>query len=157
VARRLIESGVRCVEVQFGGWDSHENNFVRQAMQASELDPAFSSLLTDLESRHLLESTLVLCLGEFGRTPSIEGQEGRDHWPKGFSVVLGGGRVRRGIVHGATDPEGIASPSDVVSVPDLFATVLSALGINPGLETFVGERPVKLSEGKPLERLLISS
>jgi hypothetical protein len=158
VARRLVEAGVRCVEVQFGGWDSHENNFTRQASQGEQLDAALSSLINDLASRKLDESTLVLCLGEFGRTPKIdEQQQGRDHWPKGFSVVMAGGLIQRGAVVGATDPEGIAPPADPVSVSVLFATVLAALGINPAIETFVGERPVKLSEGQPLASLILPS
>jgi hypothetical protein len=155
VARRLVESGVRCVEVQFSGWDTHEDNFNRHRTLNAAFDPAFASLLTDLETRQMLDSTLVLCLGEFGRTPKIEqSADGREHWPKGFSVALAGGFVRKGVVVGATDPAGLAPPTDPVSVPDLFATILACLGINPASETIVGDRPVKLSEGRPVEQLL---
>jgi hypothetical protein len=154
-ARRLIEVGVRCVEVTLGGWDSHVNNHKIQGDLAGTLDPALSGLLADLRERDLLDKTIVVCGGEFGRTPQINRLDGRDHWQYGFSMLLAGGRLRRGVVIGATDPEGGKTVEDPQSVPDIHATVLSALGIDPEHEEIapVG-RPIQFSEGKPIERLL---
>lgn len=154
-ARRLVETGVRAVEVQLGGWDSHATNFDAQPPLARQVDRALSSLIDDLRSRDRLDDTLILCTGEFGRSPKINALDGRDHWPNGFSVVLAGGGVIGGQVVGATDPEGKKDPADPVTVPDLTATVLSALGIPPEREfiTSLG-RPIKLSDGTPVGRLL---
>jgi uncharacterized protein (DUF1501 family) len=156
VARRLIETGVRSVEVTLQGFDTHARNFALHTAQAKLLDPALAALVGDLADRDLLESTVVLVMGEFGRTPSINPLDGRDHWPHGFSGLLGGAGIAAGQVIGATDPEGIAKlPSDPVTIADLSATVLAALGIDFARElaTPVG-RPMKLSSGTPLDRLL---
>jgi hypothetical protein len=154
-ARRLIEVGVRCVEVTLGGWDSHVNNHEICSNNLKILDPAFSALLKDLRERKLLEHTLVLCAGEFGRTPSVNAAGGRDHWPTGFSVALAGGGIAGGQILGATDPDGKPEPTDPVTVGDLHATVLAAVGINPGKlnQTPIG-RTVKFAEGKPLAKLV---
>jgi hypothetical protein len=154
-ARRLIETGVRCVEVALNGWDTHVNNFNGTAVQTKMLDPGFATLIKDLRDRDLLDSTLVLCTGEFGRTPSINPADGRDHWPTGFSLALAGGGIRVGQVIGETPLDKSPTPKDPVSVDDLYATILTALGIEPG-KTFgtpIG-RPIKLSDGKPLSQLL---
>ena len=111
-ARRLIEVGVRCVEVTLSGWDTHANNHTQVAKQLEILDPAFGALIRDLRERKLLDKTVVLCAGEFGRTPSVNPAGGRDHWPNGFSLALAGGGIRGGTVVGATDPEGKADPTD---------------------------------------------
>jgi hypothetical protein len=154
-ARRLIETGVRCVEVTLEGWDTHAENLALCARQAGHLDPAFSALLDDLAERDLLRRTVVICAGEFGRTPKINPLGGRDHWATGFSVVLAGGGVRGGAVIGATDPEGGKEPADPQGIGDLHATVLAALGIDHSreLETPIG-RPMKLADGKPIKGLL---
>ncbi len=155
-ARRLVETGVRAVEITLQGWDTHANNFSGCETQAKELDPAFAALTHDLKQRDLLQSTLVLCIGEFGRTPKINGVEGRDHWPKGFSCVIGGGGLRSGAVIGETEAiEEPKSPQDPIEVADLCATVLRQLGVEFDKEvlTPIG-RPMKYSEGKPIERLL---
>ena len=155
-ARRLVEMGVRAVEVTLPGWDTHANNFTGCETQAKELDPAFAALTHDLKQRDLLQSTLVLCIGEFGRTPKINGVDGRDHWPKGFSCVIGGGGLRSGVVIGETEAtEEPKSPKDPIEVADLCATVLRQLGVEFDKEvlTPIG-RPMKYSEGKPIERLL---
>jgi uncharacterized protein (DUF1501 family) len=154
-ARRLIEVGVRCVEVTLEGWDTHANNHALVRGQLTILDPAFAALLHDLRTRNLLARTVVLCCGEFGRTPKINPAGGRDHWPVGFSVALAGGGIRGGQVVGATDPAGKQPPTDPVSVGDLHATVLTALGINPATvnQTPIG-RTVRFSEGEPLKQLL---
>jgi len=154
-ARRLIEVGVRCVEVTLSGWDTHVNNHELCRKQLDILDPAFSALLKDLRERKLLERTVVLCAGEFGRTPSVNPAGGRDHWPTGFSVALAGGGIHGGQVLGATDPEGKPEPADPVTVGQLHATVLAAVGVEPGKlnQTPIG-RTVKFAEGKPLKQLI---
>lgn len=156
-ARRLIEVGVRCVEVTLDGWDTHANNFSGCQKQNAILDPGFSGLLKDLRERDLLRKTLVLCLGEFGRTPRINPATGRDHWPDGFSVALAGGSFRRGHVHGATDPEGSKNVVKPVTVGELHATVLAALGLDPQHTNIspIG-RPIRLAEGEPVRELFHS-
>lgn len=153
-ARRLVEVGVRCVEVQLGGWDTHANNFSGHARLNQALDPAFAALLEDLNERDLLRSTLVVCAGEFGRSPEINGLDGRDHWANGFTVALAGGGIQGGRVLGATDPEGKKDPVDPVTVPQLFATFMKALDIDPTIEhdTPIG-RPIRLSEGQAIGKL----
>jgi len=161
-ASRLIEVGARCVEVTLGGWDSHLTNHSLQSSACEKLDPALAALLKRLEERDLLDSTLVVCGGEFGRTPGINPAEGRDHWPHGFSTLLAGCGIRKGAVHGATaanpklnsdDP--LADIVDPVTVADLHATVLTSLGVDyqEELETPVG-RPMKRCEGKPIQSIL---
>jgi hypothetical protein len=154
-ARRLIEVGVRCVEVTHDGWDTHANNHKQIQELNAVLDPAFSALLVDLKERDLLRKTMVLCLGEFGRTPIINPLGGRDHWPDGFSVALAGGGLRAGQVVGATDPEGSKRVVRPVSVGDLHATVLTALGLDPhkGNISPIG-RPIRLADGEPIRELI---
>jgi hypothetical protein len=156
-ARRLIEVGVRCVEVTLGGWDTHANNHALCRDLVATLDPAFSTLVRDLRERGLLERTVVLCTGEFGRTPTINPLAGRDHWPNGFSLALAGGGIRGGHVLGETDPEGKKNPVKPVTVGDLHATILTAVGIDPKKvnQTPIG-RTVRFSEGKPIAGLLVS-
>jgi uncharacterized protein (DUF1501 family) len=155
-ARRLVEVGVRCVEVTLGGFDSHANNHAVHASRMTELDPALSGLIRDLRERKLLDKTVVLCGGEFGRTPQVNPLGGRDHWPTGFSVAIAGGGLRGGQVIGATDPEGRSTaPADPVSVGDLHATVLAAVGLDPTkvVQTPIG-RTVKLADGNPIRKLV---
>jgi uncharacterized protein (DUF1501 family) len=155
-ARRLIEVGVRCVEVTLDGWDSHVNNHEIHRNRLKVLDPAFAALLRDLKQRDLFDKTVVLCMGEFGRTPKVNVAGGRDHWTNGFSLALAGGRLRGGLGVGQTDPEGVQDPVRPVTVEDIHATVLSALGIDPTRELLapVTGRPVKLTAGRPLPELL---
>mgnify|MGYP000911940388 CR=1 FL=1 len=155
-ARRLIEVGVRCVEVTLGGWDSHVNNHQIHRNLVKVLDPAFASLIRDLRRRGLLESTIVLCGGEFGRTPQLNVGLGRDHWPNGFSMALAGGGLRGGFALGETDPEGKKGPDKPINVEDIHATVLKALGINPLKENIapITGRPIKLSTGTAIRELL---
>ncbi len=154
-ARRLIEVGVRCVEVTLDGWDSHVNNHDIHARQVSILDPAFAALLHDLRERKLFDRTVVVCMGEFGRTPKVNPLGGRDHWPNGFSVALAGGRIRGGVVVGETDPEGTREPQEKVGVGDLHATLLTAVGLDPK-KVNAGKtgRTVRLADGTPVEKLL---
>jgi uncharacterized protein (DUF1501 family) len=153
-ARRLTEVGVRCVEVNLGGWDSHVNNHETQRGRVAILDPALSALIRDLKQRGQLERTVVLCAGEFGRTPKINPFDGRDHWPTGFSVALAGGGIRGGRVIGETDPDGTKDPVDPTPIADLHATILKAVGLDAAKENIspIG-RPIALGEGRPIERL----
>jgi hypothetical protein len=156
-ARRLTEVGVRCVEVTLGGWDTHVNNHALCRDLLAILDPALAALVKDLRKRGQLEKTLVVCAGEFGRTPIVNKLGGRDHWPTGFSVALAGGGVGGGKVIGTTDPDGKDKPADPVSVGDLHATMLTAVGIDPRTlnQTPIG-RTVRFAEGKPVVGLLRS-
>jgi hypothetical protein len=158
LARRLVESGVRSVSVYdkvhngLDNWDTHVNNFGR--LKDSLLPPcdmAFSALVEDLESRGLLDSTLVIMLGEFGRTPKINGQAGRDHWPDCYSVVMAGGGVTGGAIYGASDKLGAYPELNPVTPGDLAATVFWRFGLN--LETELHDmngRPFRLAAGEPL-------
>jgi uncharacterized protein DUF1501 len=156
LARRLVETGVQCVEVQLGGWDTHQNNFP-QVMKLSEtLDTAMAQLLKDLRSRGLLKDTVVLCLGEFGRTPRINANGGRDHFPGTWSAVLAGGGIKGGQVIGATTDDGMQVKDNPVTVPDLFFTLSKQFGIDPTQVNFAGPRPIHLVDkvGKPVSGLV---
>lgn len=147
-ARRLVEAGVRFVEVTLDGWDTHVDNFGRVKGLCGELDPAMSALIDDLAARGTLDKTLVLCMGDFGRTPRISGDDGRDHHPAAFSAALAGGGMRAGTVFGATDEDGEQVVSEKVSVADLFATVASRLGIDPNDTVQAPNgRPVSVTDG----------
>ncbi len=163
-AARLVEVGVRCVEVNLNGWDSHINNHATQGARVATLDPAFAALIRILKERELFERTIVVCAGEFGRTPSINPGAGRDHWPHGFSIALAGGRFRQGYVHGGTSPEGEKiehpeenqiEPGKGIAVANIHATILHALGIDfeQELITPVG-RPMSISKGHVVHELL---
>jgi uncharacterized protein (DUF1501 family) len=145
-ARRLIEAGARFVTVGFSGWDTHVNNFPQlRTNLLPQLDRALSALVSDLDERGLLESTIVCCCGEFGRTPLVNGAAGRDHWSRAFSVLLAGGGFRSGVVHGATDQNGGEPIADACTPADLFATLLNALGIDhKTVVTTVSGRPMQL-------------
>ena len=157
LARRLIESGVVATEVVLDGWDTHRDNFNTTRDLCRILDPAFSTLLDDLERRDLFERTLVVCIGEFGRTPAIKPGDGRDHWPSNYCAVVAGGGARRGIAIGATDERGETIVDRPIAVADLFATLARLLGIDGSREfTTPNGRPVKLVDpvGVPLPELL---
>ncbi len=156
MARRLVESGVKFVEVVLDGWDTHNDNFNRTTKLMGTYDPAMATLLKDLEERKLLDSTLVIWMGEFGRTPKINGNEGRDHFPSAWSAVLAGGGVRGGQAHGQTDADGAKVVDKQVIVPDLFATISTLLGMDPtkSFATPVG-RPISITEkGTPVKELI---
>lgn len=162
LARRLVESGVRFVNVndkvvngQEANWDSHENNFGRlKNTLLPPADRAFSALVEDLEARGLLESTLVVSLAEFGRTPQINKQAGRDHWPDCFSMVMAGGGIQGGAVYGASDRIGAYPALDPVTPGDLAATLMWRFGLEPEatIRDIIG-RPYRLAEGEPLRKL----
>lgn len=157
MARRLVESGVKFVEVVLDGWDTHLNNFDRVGKQMGTYDPAMATLVKELEQRHLLDSTLIIWMGEFGRTPKINGNEGRDHYPQAWSAVMAGGGVRGGQVYGQTDEAGGKVVDKQVIVPDLFATISTLLGMSPSKSfmTPVG-RPISITEkGAPVRDLIL--
>jgi hypothetical protein len=156
LARRLVDSGVKFVEVVLDGWDTHQNNFGRTKELMATLDPAFAALLKDLGERQLLASTLVACMGEFGRTPKINPNDGRDHYPQAWAAALAGGGVRGGIVHGATDADGAKVAGKPTTVPDLMATMATLLGMDPGHTemTPIG-RPIAVTDnGTPIRDIL---
>jgi uncharacterized protein (DUF1501 family) len=155
LARRLVEEGVTFVEVESGGWDTHQDNFERTARLRDVVDPAFAALVGDLKDRGLLGRTLVIWMGEFGRTPRVNPRTGRDHFPRAFSVALAGCGVRGGQVIGRTSATGADVADRPVTVPDLFCSFYRALKINPRKENMssVG-RPVKLVDGgQPVREL----
>jgi hypothetical protein len=150
LARRLVEHGVPFVEIAHGGngaigWDTHTDNFNSVKELSGTLDAAWATLMSELESRGLLETTLIVWMGEFGRTPKINNNTGRDHYPNAWSTVLAGGGIRGGQVVGRTSPDGMTIQDRPVSIPDLLATVHTALGIDPRKQNIsnVG-RPIRL-------------
>jgi uncharacterized protein (DUF1501 family) len=165
LARRLVEAGVRLVHVNWvrhdngkggQGYDSHRDHL---AWAKTELlpptDAAFSALLSDLMDRGLLHETLVIMMGEFGRTPRFNKNGGRDHWPRCFSVVLAGGGLKGGTVHGASDKIGAYPTSNPVTPQDLIATLYDCLGVDPHTLIYdLQHRPYVLVEGTPLHALL---
>lgn len=153
LARRLIEAGVPIVEVQSSGWDTHGNELETLRRLIPPVDQGTAALLADLKTRGLLERTLVIWMGEFGRTPRVNLQAGRDHYPEAFNVAMAGTGVRGGQVIGRTNPLGTEVVDRPVSVPDLFCTYYHALGINPRHEyqSNVG-RPLPLVEGGAVVR-----
>ncbi len=148
LARRLVESGVTFVEVSLGNWDSHQNNADQTKRLCGELDQPFAALIQDLKQRGMLDRTLVLWAGEFGRTPRINPNGGRDHYPRAFNVALAGGGVRGGQVIGQTSDSGSDVKDRPVGVTDLFQTVCHALKIDAKKENMssVG-RPIKVVDG----------
>ncbi len=160
LARRLVERGVSFVEVTLdaaanGSWDSHVNNATVVKSLCEILDPAWATLITDLRSRQMLDSTLVLWMGEFGRTPKINNSQGRDHFPDAWSVALAGGGVASGSVVGSTTTDGMEVKDRPVSASELFATVLSLVGIDPDSSNQMGDRPIPLVDGgSPIKELL---
>jgi hypothetical protein len=157
LARRLIEAGVTFVEVESNGWDTHQNNFERTRTLSEPVDRGFAALVTDLRERRLLERTLVIWMGEFGRTPRINANTGRDHFPRAYSVALAGCGVRGGRVIGSTSASGADVTNRPVTIPDLFQTFCHALGINARREnmTPIG-RPIRIVDGGQPVRELFS-
>ncbi len=162
LARRLIEHGVAFVEVGLGalagnsiGWDTHQNNFEVVKNRSGQLDAGWSTLLAELKDRALLDSTTILWMGEFGRTPRINARAGRDHFPNAWSCVLAGGGIRGGQAYGATSPDGMTVTDNPVAAADVLATLCSALGIDPQTEnTSELGRPIKIAEGQPIRDIL---
>jgi hypothetical protein len=156
MARRLVEIGVPFIEVDLGGWDNHEGIFnTLQNQKLPELDKSMSALISDLEERGLLDSTAIVWMGEFGRTPNINSNTGRDHWARSWSVVVGGAGFKRGIVVGETSDDGKDVNSDPYTSQDLMASVLKSVDIS--LETtFMAKngRPMKIANsGRVIKEL----
>lgn len=148
MARRLVEAGVPFVEVGLRGWDTHEDNFSRVRALSAQLDAGVSALLDDLAARGLLDETLVVCMGDFGRTPRINGRGGRDHYPACSSVLLAGGGVPGGQVVGATDADGYEIADRPVTVADLMRTLTFALGLDPNdTRMTAAGRPITMVDG----------
>ena len=155
MARRLVEAGVKFIEVSLDGWDTHQNNFERTKELLGMVDPAFAMLLKDLFERDLLDKTIVLWLGEFGRTPKINNNDGRDHHTKGWSAVVAGGGTRGGQVIGGTSENGTEVVRGALGVPDLFASLCFALGIDADEENYSRSgRPIRVvNDGSVIEEL----
>lgn len=155
LARKLVEQGVSCVEVDLGGWDNHNNIFpTLRNTNGPRLDQGMGTLVKELVERGLWKNTVVVWMGEFGRTPRINQNAGRDHWGRCWSVVLGGGALKGGIAYGSTSKDGMDVDKDPVRIGDLFATLYKALGIDP--TTKVRDnlgRPLEIAEGKPVAAL----
>jgi hypothetical protein len=154
LARKLVEAGVTCVEVDLGGWDMHQGVFTALKTRLPILDKGMGTLVKDLADRGLWKNTVLVLMGEFGRTPRINQNAGRDHWARCWSVVVGGGAIKSGQVFGATDKEGTSVQSDAVGVGDLYATIYKGLGLDPALQIRDNlGRPMPISEGKPVAAL----
>ncbi|MCH7729207.1 MAG: DUF1501 domain-containing protein [Planctomycetes bacterium] len=162
MARRLVERGVPFIEISLRGtaggalgWDTHGQNFPRVKALSEELDAGWATLMTELKSRGLLESTTIIWLGEFGRTPKINRNKGRDHFPRAWTSVIAGGGIKGGQAYGKTDAGGENVEENKVDVPDVLATLCRALGLDPGTQN-ISElgRPIRIAEGKPIEDIL---
>jgi len=156
LARRLVERGVPFIEVNLGGWDTHQNNFESLQRLCGILDPAWSQLMTDLDARGLLDTTTIIWMGEFGRTPRINQGRGRDHFPNAWSAVLAGGGVKGGQAYGKTTDDGTKVEGEATSVQDLLATLCRALGIDHTKtnRSNVG-RPIKIvDKGRVIKDLI---
>jgi hypothetical protein len=164
LARRLVERGVPFVEVTLGnlnnnafGWDTHNQNFTAVKALCDMLDPAWATLMKDLQERGLLDTTTIVWMGEFGRTPTINGSQGRDHWPNSWSTVIAGGGIKGGQAYGKTGPDGVAVTENPVTVPDFLSTVVKALGLDPDRpNTAPNGRPIRLVDktGRPINAIL---
>jgi hypothetical protein len=158
LARRLVEAGVSAVEIGLGGWDTHGQNFqALSTRQLPPLDQGMGTLVKELVERSMWQNTVIMWMGEFGRTPRINQNSGRDHWARCWSIVIGGGALRGGQAYGATDEDGMSVSRDPVHVQDVFATVYRALGIDPTTQVRdpIG-RPFNISGlgGRPINALL---
>lgn len=158
LARRLVERGVPFVEVALGGalgWDTHADNFRQVQALSTELDAGWATLMTELAERGLLESTTIVWMGEFGRTPVINANGGRDHFPAAWTAVFAGGGIAGGQSYGRTSTDGSEVEENPVAIGDLLATLCAALGLPPDHENFTGsERPIKIAEGTPIGEIL---
>ena len=162
LARRLVERGVSFVEVTLGGreanslgWDTHQNNFNTVKGLSGQLDVGWSTLMRELNERGLLAVTTILWMGEFGRTPKINAQAGRDHFPNAWSCALAGGGIRGGQAYGRTSPDGMAVIDNPVSAAGVVATLCAALGIDPAKQnTNEMGRPIRIAEADPIRDLL---
>jgi len=157
LARRLVAAGARFVQVELGWFDQHENHYPDHEKLMTRLDRGMAALVDDLHQHGLLDNTIVMAVGEFGRTPRLSGKAGRDHFINGFSAALAGGGFKRGYVHGATTQDGQEIRDNPVTVPDLLATLCHDLGIDPEKEfTDQFDRPIKLVDHGKIVRAVLS-
>jgi hypothetical protein len=157
LARRLVEAGTRFVTLTYGGWDMHNGIEGGIKRQVPALDQGFAALISDLEDRGMLDSTLVCMASEFGRTPKINATAGRDHWPKVFSIVMAGGGVKRGIVYGKSNATASEPEEDALTVKDWAATIYNQLGIVADKELMApGDRPIEIVDGGKVRQELIA-
>jgi hypothetical protein len=156
LARRLVEAGVRCVTLSYGRWDSHGKNFDLVRDHGSKLDQCLSALIDDLEVRGLLDDTIVIVWGEFGRTPRINKEAGRDHWPQVSCALMVGGGMKTGQVIGSTNRLGEHAQSRPVTFGEIFATLYHNLGLNPATTTVNDPtgRPTHLVDAEPLKEVI---
>jgi len=156
LARKLVEKGVSCVEVDLGGWDNHNNIFnTLRTGNGPRLDKGMGTLVKELVERKLWKNTVIVWMGEFGRTPRINQNGGRDHWGRCWSVVVGGGGIKGGVVHGSTSKDGMDVDKDPVRIGDLFATLYKGLGLDPGTKVRDNlGRPLEIADGKPIPTLV---
>jgi hypothetical protein len=157
LARRLVAAGVRFVSLTYGSWDTHYQLHANTVAQLPAFDQAFATLIRDLERSGLLDSTLVMISSEFGRTPKINANAGRDHWPKVFSVALAGGGIKKGFIYGSSDATASEPEDDPLTVEDLAMTIYHQLGINGEKKLMApGNRPIDIvREGKVRQELLV--
>ena len=157
IARRLVEAGVRCVTVTYGAWDTHSYHYRGIQTQMPDFDKAFAGLIEDLDNRGLLDSTLVVVTSEFGRTPKVNAGGGRDHWPRVFSIVMAGGGVKRGHIHGSSDGLAAEPSSHPLSVVNYATTIYHLLGID-ARQTLLspGDRPQAIVMDGEVERGLLA-
>jgi Protein of unknown function (DUF1501) len=159
LARRLVERGVPFIEVPLGGglgWDTHEDNFRQVRRLSAELDAGWATMMTELDDRGLLENTTILWISEFGRTPVINPNAGRDHFPAAWSCVFAGGGIQGGQAYGRTSPDGMIVEENQVAIGDVLATLCAALGVPPDHENITpSNRPIKLTEGNAIRELLL--
>lgn len=157
LARRLVEVGVRFVQINQGGYDTHSNHYPNQENLLRDLDKAMSKLIVDLEQRGLLKHTVVIAAGEFGRTPKMNPNKGTDHWFNGYSLAVAGGGFQGGAIYGSTPPDGNGVSDNPVTIPDFMATLMQAIGVNPEKEYHDNfDRPIKLvDDGRIIQELLI--
>jgi uncharacterized protein (DUF1501 family) len=157
IARRLIEAGSRFVTVTYGTWDTHAYHYRGIETQLPDLDRAFAGLINDLDQRGLLESTLVLITSEFGRTPRINAGGGRDHWPRVFSIVMAGGGVKRGYIHGASDALAAEPFDKPLGIEDYASTLYHLLGIDSNKQLMSpGDRPQAIVMNGRVQRELLT-
>jgi hypothetical protein len=157
MARRLVESGVRFVSLTYGGWDMHSGIANSMNNQLPKFDQAYAALIRDLDRRGMLDKTLVMVSSEFGRTPKINRDAGRDHWPKVFSVVFAGGGFKRGLVYGSSDPTGAEPAEDPLTVENMACTVYRCLGINADKRLMApGNRPIDIVRGGEVMKDLLA-
>jgi hypothetical protein len=157
LARRLVEAGVRFISVSYDGWDHHAGIADNIKRQLPPLDQALAALISDLDSRGLLDSTLIMVTSEFGRTPKINASAGRDHFARVYSTMLAGGGLKRGLIYGASDATASEPEENPVTIEDLMTTVYHQLGINADKELMApGGRPIEIVDGGKVVKDLIA-